>query len=384
MSAPVRSRTWVGPCMERKESFYLPPETSRSLSATDFGWLVEDVVSHRGRIGAFFDFMHELYVSIPVLAPLIARLIKYLGLGFRAYFMLWRLIFFALALSPAISKVGYWWWRSPTIIRSLRYGKNPRNFLDIYTTNTKIAPVVVFVTGGAWIIGHRAWAASVGEYWSRKGIVTVSVDYRNFPQGTFFDMVQDVETAINWIFDTIEQYGGDPTNITLVGQSAGAHICAHMLLSSSVTPPVRQFVGVSGPYDMVSLAPRLHKRGLYTTMLKSIMGNDLFAVSPSRIPIRATSLPPILLLHGKADISVPYESSVEFFQSLKLASREVEIELWEDIGHSHPLVEDLAIGNYYLPHRILRLIDPTDESSSSENPIMNKTFVRIAKQLMPF
>lgn len=50
---------------------------------------------------------------------------------------------------------------SPRCIRSVRYGRKPRQVLDLYVPRAKwfkespARPVAVFVTGGAWIIGHR-------------------------------------------------------------------------------------------------------------------------------------------------------------------------------------------------------------------------------------
>ncbi|ETO03955.1 hypothetical protein RFI_33447, partial [Reticulomyxa filosa] len=43
-------------------------------------------------------------------------------------------------------------------------------------------PVVIFVTGGAWMIGYKAWGAFMGMLLAQLGILFVTPDYRNFPQ----------------------------------------------------------------------------------------------------------------------------------------------------------------------------------------------------------
>lgn len=42
--------------------------------------------------------------------------------------------------------------------------------------------MVVFVTGGAWTIGYKAWGAILGRRLSQQGVIVACIDYRNFPQ----------------------------------------------------------------------------------------------------------------------------------------------------------------------------------------------------------
>ncbi|KAI9152900.1 hypothetical protein LWI28_002715 [Acer negundo] len=88
--------------------------------------------------------------------------------------------------------------------------------LDLYlpTHIDEPKPVVVFVTGGAWIIGYKAWGSLLGRQLAERDIVVACVDYRNFPQGTVSDMVKDVSQGISFICDYIADYGGDPKRLT--------------------------------------------------------------------------------------------------------------------------------------------------------------------------
>ena len=70
----------------------------------------------------------------------------------------------------------------------------------------------------------------MGKALSAFGIVVVTPDYRNFPQGVAPDMIEDVMASLQWVFENIHHFGGDPDNVTLVGQSAGAHLGACTLL----------------------------------------------------------------------------------------------------------------------------------------------------------
>ncbi|MFC0582184.1 alpha/beta fold hydrolase [Micrococcoides hystricis] len=100
-------------------------------------------------------------------------------------------------------------------------------FLNISApTNTQNAPVVLFVHGGAWISGAGTYQWYSGESLAAEGVCVVSVNYRLHAAGILNPSpehlpLQDLTCAIHWVHLHIEAFGGDPENITLVGQSAG-------------------------------------------------------------------------------------------------------------------------------------------------------------------
>ena len=189
--------------------------------------------------------------------------------------------------------------------RGVRFSPHPRNRADVYLPPRKDAaqaprasPTVVFVTGGAWIIGHRAWGALLGRTLSALGVVVACLDYRNFPQGGVRDMVEDVEAGLEWVLGNVHLYGGDRHNVHVVGQSAGAHLVALALLRRAAvvegrgaelgslgahrrdrarigwTPrDLRTFIGLSGGYHLPVVAEHLHQRGLYKPLFDAIMSD---------------------------------------------------------------------------------------------------------------
>jgi len=141
---------------------------------------------------------------------------------------------------------------------------------------------VAFVTGGAWIIGYKAWGSLLGRRLAERGIMVACIDYRNFPQGTISDMVSDASEGISFICESIATYGGDPNQIYLMGQSAGAHISACALLDQAVreskgeeiywsVTQIKAYFGLSGGYNMLNLIDHFHERGLYRSIFLSIM-----------------------------------------------------------------------------------------------------------------
>jgi prenylcysteine alpha-carboxyl methylesterase len=95
-------------------------------------------------------------------------------------------------------------------------------------------PVVVFYTGGAWIIGYKMWGALLARALTAAGILVVIPDYRNYPLVSVPDMVSDIEHSLQWVRQNITTYGGDPEKIVVVGQSAGGHLSCTMLLKKAL------------------------------------------------------------------------------------------------------------------------------------------------------
>ncbi|AQQ09834.1 Carboxylesterase [Sedimentisphaera cyanobacteriorum] len=109
--------------------------------------------------------------------------------------------------------------------------------LDLYVPEGKTTqtgrPVLVMIHGGGWRGGDKANRAIVGgkmHHFVSNGYIYASINYRLSPQGPNDAGVQhpvhaqDCAKAIAWIHDHIDDYGGDPAGIHLMGHSAGAHL----------------------------------------------------------------------------------------------------------------------------------------------------------------
>ena len=102
--------------------------------------------------------------------------------------------------------------------------------LDIYAPKTgQDHPVILMIHGGGWQRGDKAKAnvvANKARYFTEKGHVFVSINYRLAPAVRHPVPAQDVARAIAWTRNNIGRYQGDPERIYLMGHSAGAHLAA--------------------------------------------------------------------------------------------------------------------------------------------------------------
>jgi len=112
--------------------------------------------------------------------------------------------------------------------------------LDVYTLSgsQKLQPVVIWIHGGGWAIGDKQNKMDLKvPFFKDLGYVFVSINYRLSPfpyelnndaRIRHPDHIVDVADAVQWVYENIELYGGDKTNIVILGHSAGAHLAAFM------------------------------------------------------------------------------------------------------------------------------------------------------------
>ncbi|HET9874967.1 MAG TPA: carboxylesterase/lipase family protein [Mycobacterium sp.] len=110
-------------------------------------------------------------------------------------------------------------------------------------TGPEPLPVMVFIHGGGYILGSSATPLYDGAALARRGCVYVSVNYRlgalgcldlsplSTPDITLDSnlYLRDLVLALRWVRENIATFGGDPANVAIFGESAGAHIVATLL-----------------------------------------------------------------------------------------------------------------------------------------------------------
>eukprot|EP01134_Creolimax_fragrantissima_P004208 CFRG4208T1 len=255
-------------------------------------------------------------------------LIRYMGIGWRWILRFAQMLAFILLLLPAFLRILVWLLRSKRVLLNIRYGPNSRNSLDIYqptaegvdtlpANKTKNGvPVIVFISGGAWIIGYKCWGALMGKEFSQHGVMFVTPDYRNFPQGRIVDMLEDTNLAMRWIFKNIHLYGGDPNQIFLVGQSAGAHISSLALLTEAER---------ERRHKLLVRAEKNH----YVPMNTYTDGANSYTQ-------------PLL----KDPVDESYVATANFAAALKQAGIHAHVKYYENKSHTDPIIEDPMGGGY--------------------------------------
>lgn len=146
-------------------------------------------------------------------------------------------------------------------------------YLNVWTPakrNTKDLPVLVYFYGGGFAAGDGSEPRYNGEAMSKKGIVVVTVNYRLGLFGFLAHPELTAETAykgsgnyglmdqaasLQWVKDNISAFGGDPSKITIAGESAGSISVSYQMASPISKGLIAGAIGESGAGIHPTLAP---------------------------------------------------------------------------------------------------------------------------------
>jgi triacylglycerol lipase len=142
------------------------------------------------------------------------------------------------------------------ITRDQVYGPDGRHRLDVYAPAPAAAllPVLVIFHGGGFIRGDKSERENAGLYFARAGFLTIVPNYRLAPAGQWPAGAEDVMAALGWAAAHVRDWGGDPVQLWLLGESAGAAHVASASLLRRFHPPgglkLQGLVLISGVYNV--------------------------------------------------------------------------------------------------------------------------------------
>lgn len=148
-------------------------------------------------------------------------------------------------------------------------------YLNIWSPanrNTNDLPVLVYFYGGGFSAGDGSEPRYNGEAMSKKGIVVVTVNYRlglfgflahpdltkeTSYKGSGNYGLMDQAASLQWVKDNIAAFGGDPSKITIAGESAGSISVSYQMTSPISKGLIAGAIGESGAGINPTLAPIL-------------------------------------------------------------------------------------------------------------------------------
>ncbi len=224
--------------------------------------------------------------------------------------------------------------------RDLAYGDaGIRNLLDVWKRPDlppgALAPVLLQVHGGAWMIGEKTGQAyPLLTHLAERGWVGVSITYRRGRDATWPDHFVDVKRAIAWVKANIALHGGDPGFIAITGGSAGGQLSALAALTPNepmfqpgfedADTRVQAAVPLYGVYDFVDehhLGVPGVERFLERYVMRSKLAEDRERwEQASPVSWVHGDAPPFFVLHGRNDVFARIEQARWFVDLLRKES----------------------------------------------------------------
>jgi len=187
--------------------------------------------------------------------------------------------------------------------------------LNIWTPakdqNAKL-PVMVWIYGGGFTGGATSEARQDGENLAHKGVIVVSMNYRLNIFGFFVHPeltaespqhasgnygLLDQTAAIKWVHDNIREFGGDPNQVTIFGESAGSFSVSAQMASPVAKDLFQRAIGESGGAFSATLpfAPREEREKTDPEKVGKLLGftklSDLRGLSADQLLTAATPRP---------------------------------------------------------------------------------------------
>tara|TARA_B110001450_G_C17652230_1_gene493780 strand:+ start:556 stop:1731 length:1176 start_codon:yes stop_codon:yes gene_type:complete len=209
------------------------------------------------------------------------------------------------------------------------------------------SPVYFFIHGGGWNGGDATHVPPAGlnndaNYLADQlEVIYVGLAYRcKGNNATFSDAIEDLEAAVQWLFDNADTYNADITRIGFGGASAGSTLAAIM---AQKYKNCKLLVGAEGMYNLVehseerSTFPNQKAREVYG------LATEEESKKASAYYNLRENPPSTLLLHGDADVLCHYTQSIKFAEKIKSQGGEAKVVLHKEINHTtlNPSIPDV-------------------------------------------
>jgi acetyl esterase/lipase len=235
-------------------------------------------------------------------------------------------------------------------------------------------PLIVYIHGGAWMLGDSHLDGPFVDFpgvlasLAARGYVVASINYRLSGEAAFPAAAQDVKAAIRWLRSRASGYEIDPARAMTWGDSAGGHLAGLAAVSCNAqhlepaqtskianTPPdvvtspkisdcVQGGVAWYGVFDIATIADHAREDGAMSRdvadapewrMLgcfeKGCKQGQIAAASP--VTYVDPKNPPLLLIVGAEDKTVPYHQTLEMAEKLKAVGVPHELMVIPGVGH---------------------------------------------------
>jgi len=227
-------------------------------------------------------------------------------------------------------------------------GRNGEIPIRIYLPESKEnLPIIVFYHGGGFVIGNLQSHDKVCRRTCKMNqAIVVAVDYRLAPEHKFPAAAEDSYDATKWVAENIKEYGGDPSQLIVMGDSAGANLATVTAIQARDlgTPKIALQILVYPTVDARMQHPSITTNGEGYILTKELMewflnhysNTTADKLNPLMSPLLSndlSNLPPALV--QTAEFDPLRDEGKDYAEKLKAAGNEVQYTNYEGLIHTY-------------------------------------------------
>lgn len=197
--------------------------------------------------------------------------------------------------------------------------------MDFYVSPkaAKPLPIVINIHGGGWNHGEKESQTGFGSFF-KNGFAVANVEYRLVDKAVAPGAIEDVRCALIYIVKNAKELNIDSSKIVIMGGSAGGHLAlmAGLLGYNPIfdgnckhTETIK-VAAIINKYGVTDFEPLLAWKSAKNWLGKNVE-NSKFIKSVSPVNYVEVNSPPVFIIHGNADPTVPYQQSVILYYKLK-------------------------------------------------------------------
>ena len=218
-------------------------------------------------------------------------------------------------------------------------------------------PFIIYVHGGGWAGGSLNGFVNQSKYLASRGIAGVRISYTLKKQNGHFEQgMQELEDAFQFVKQHAGEWNLDIDRFGYAGGSAGTPLGA---LAAMQKENCKLFIGANGIYDFTYTDNTGSFPGKNNSYLKNYNNLEkLKEISPfHQIPKK--NPPAVILFHGTADITIPYQQSLLLYDKIKQVGGRAEKRIYPNYMHafygmnSSDKYEEITIEMYKFANEIL-------------------------------
>lgn len=204
-----------------------------------------------------------------------------------------------------------------------------------FAETKKSSPFMVYIHGGGWARGDFNANKDISKYCAKKGGITgirISYTLADKPNATIEITIEDVKDAFKWIINHSKDLNINPHVFGFMGGSAGGHLSA---VAAMTIPESKVLVGVSGIYNLTKASITSKATDKQRIRYFENLNRGILEKSSPVYLIPKNNIPSCYLIHGTGDITVEYEQSIEFADSLRNnGCKKIRLEIYPYYDHN--------------------------------------------------